>query len=250
MPIRNIVRIDEDKCNGCGKCVNACAEGAIKMIDGKARLVSETYCDGLGACLGSCPQDAITVEKREAEQFDEAAVKEHLDKSANKQTSENTDAAEKPFVCPGMAAMSFSDEQAEDDAADKEVKSQLRQWPVQLHLVNPQAAYFRNADLLLTADCVAFALGDFHNKMLKGRRLAVACPKLDDTGPYLEKLTELIKVNDLQSFTVVRMEVPCCTGLMRLAEQAVQNSGVDIDVKEVVVSLKGDIISSEKVCNA
>lgn len=246
MAVRNIVKIDESKCDGCGLCVTACAEGAIQIIDGKARLVSEIYCDGLGACLGHCPQDAITIEQRDAAEFDEAATHEYLKRlDANKaQPAPQSQPPKKDagFVCPGMRAMQFEKPAVKPTAAvGGDRPSQLAQWPVQLHLVSPMAPYFANAELVLTADCVPFAMADFHEKFLAGRAIAIACPKLDDTGPYVEKLAQLIKHNNLKSITVVHMEVPCCTGLVRIAQQAIALAGVEVPFKDVTISLQGQI---------
>ena len=229
MALRNIVNIDEEKCNGCGKCIDACAEGAIQMIDGKAKLVSEIYCDGLGACLDCCPVDAITVEKREAEEFDEEATQKHLEELKKPQTN---------FVCPGMAMKSF-DKKA---SSTGDTTSQLQQWPVQLKLVSPAAPYFKNSDLLIAADCVAFSMGDFHEKLLKGKTLVIACPKLDDLTGYVDKLTEIIKTNELKSITVAHMQVPCCSGIVRMASQAVQNSGSSLELNDITVSIEGEIL--------
>lgn len=246
MSLRNIVKIDQSKCDGCGLCVTACAEGAIQLINGKAKLVSETYCDGLGACLGHCPQDAITIEQRDAAEFDEAATHEYL-KTLNPPTSPAASAPKQDagFVCPGMRMMQFDKAAAPKpshnaDAQDR--PSQLAQWPVQLHLVSPMAPYFAGAELVLTADCVPFAMADFHEKLLSGRAIAIACPKLDDTGPYVQKLAQLIKHNNLKRLTAVHMEVPCCTGLVRIARQAVAMAGVDVPFEDITISLKGQVI--------
>jgi len=179
MAVRNIVRIDEEKCNGCGQCVNACAEGAIEIVDGKARLISEIYCDGLGACLVECPEGAITIEQREAAEFDEDATQKHL---AQAQKAP----AQSDFLCLGMMAAKLRDSSETAESQGVEVPSQLGQWPVQLKLVSPNAPYFTNADLLLVADCVPFAMGDFHNRFLAGHNIAIGCPKLDDSEFYIE----------------------------------------------------------------
>ena len=221
MVMRNIVKIDEEKCNGCGQCIEACAEGAIEIIDGKAKLVSEIYCDGLGACLGHCPEDAITVEQREVSEFDEQATKAHLAEKKNSQ--EQTD-----FVCPGTMAKNLRDKAEPTESGSVSVPSQLSQWPVQLKLVSPQAPYFTNTDLLLVADCVPFALGDFHNRFLKDHSIVIGCPKLDDSQFYIEKLTEIIRINKLSSLTVIHMEVPCCSGLTHIAKEAIAGSGVKL----------------------
>ncbi|MFA6186532.1 MAG: 4Fe-4S binding protein [Phycisphaerae bacterium] len=234
MTLRNIVKIDEAKCNGCGQCVSACAEGAIKLINGKAKLISETYCDGLGACLGHCPQDAITVEQRDCAQFDEKAVEKHLE---SQKSVCHTSPAEKGFVCPGTAAKQFN----KKDLASGDISSQLSHWPIQLHLVSPNAPFFQNADLLIAADCAAFAMGDFHSKFLKDRSIVIACPKLDDTSPYIDKLAKIIINGNLNSLTVVHMEVPCCFGLTRLVQQAIAASGKDIKFEDITISLDGKV---------
>jgi Fe-S-cluster-containing hydrogenase component 2 len=240
MPRRNIVRIDETKCTGCGLCATACAEGAIQIIDGKARLVSESYCDGLGACLGHCPEGAITIEQREAAVFDEEAVKAHLGPKSPPH-------AEPLFVCPGMAAQQLTRDAApaQNDAA--EVPSQLGQWPVQLKLVSPTAPYFADADLLLVADCVPFAMGDFHRRFLKGRSIAVGCPKLDDVRFYIDKVAQILQANRLRSLTVIHMEVPCCSGLTHVAREAIARSGKPLDFEDVTVSLRGSVIRTETI---
>lgn len=230
---RKIVHIDQEKCNGCGLCVGACHEGAIQMVDGKAKLVSDIYCDGLGDCLGECPVDAITIEEREADGFDPKAVEERL-KTVNKKTTGGG--------CPGMRALSFPEQpdkqEPKEEATDQ--RSELRQWPIQLHLVPVQAPYWQDAELLVAADCVAAAFPNFHSKMLKGKRLIIACPKLDDTRDYTEKLTAIIKHNDIKSISVARMEVPCCGGIVRIAEEALERSGKSIPMNTTVVSLNGE----------
>jgi Fe-S-cluster-containing hydrogenase component 2 len=239
MAVRNIVKIDESKCTGCGLCVTACAEGAIQIINGKARLVSETYCDGLGACLGHCPEGAITVEQREAAEFDEEATKAHLARQAQPAV---------PFACPGLASHNLSDrEPPVDDAEAGAVPSQLSHWPVQLKLVSPTASYFAGSDLLLVADCVPFAMGDFHRRFLKGHSVAVGCPKLDDAGAYVDKLADILRSNTIRSLTVVHMEVPCCSGLTRVAREAILRSGRAIGFEDVTISLRGDVIRSQTV---
>jgi Pyruvate/2-oxoacid:ferredoxin oxidoreductase delta subunit len=239
MAIRNIVKIDEEKCTGCGRCATACAEGAIQIIDGKAKLISDSYCDGLGACLGHCPEDAISVEQREADEFDEAAVQKHL--AVQKE-------AASAFACPGLAAHQF-EPAARAGAVDREggpnVPSELTHWPVQLKLISPTAQCFADADLLLAADCVPVAMADFHRRFLKERSVALGCPKLDDTAPYVDKLAEMLRVNDIRTLTVVHMEVPCCSGLTRLARQAVQRSGKNLVFEDVTVSIRGGVIHSE-----
>ncbi len=237
MATRKIVKIDEDKCTGCGLCVTACAEAAIAIIDGKAKLISEIYCDGLGACLGHCPEDAIIIEERDAEAFDEQATEQHIAKTKAPAPSACT--------CPGMAAQQFTP--GDTDSAEGDVSSQLAQWPVQLNLISPQAAYFSNADLLLVADCVPFAMGDFHSRFLKGSAIAIGCPKLDDTQYYTEKVKTIIDSNDLKSITVIHMEVPCCTGLVQVTRQAILNSSKQMGYRDVTVSIKGQVLLEQDV---
>ena len=240
MAVRNIVKIDEDKCDGCGLCVTACAEGAIEVIDGKAKLVSEIYCDGLGACLGHCPQDAITIEKRDSAEFDEAATNAHL---AAKESAKKPE-EQMPCGCPGTMARQM---EKKGDTADGDVSSQLTQWPVQLTLLSPQAPYFKNADLMPTADCAPFAMGDFHSKLLKGKAIAIRCPKLDDSQGYIEKLAEIIKLNGLQSLTVVHMIVPCCSGLTHIAKEAIRLSGCDMSFTDITIDLDGSVKKTETI---
>ena len=235
--IRSIVQIDEEKCDGCGQCAPACAEGAIQIIDGKARLVGDIYCDGLGACLGECPQGAITMEEREADPFDEAAVQERV--------SQASETAE-PLACgcPGSMVMQIEPQglAPEPDSAQPGT-SALRNWPVQLKLAPTNAPYFQDADLLLVADCVPFAMGDFHARILRGRPVIVGCPKLDDPGFYADKLTQLLKESTVKSLTVVHMEVPCCSGLSHLARVARDASGTDIPLTDLTVGISGEIIA-------
>jgi len=234
--LRKIVGIDEEKCNGCGLCVPACAEGALQIIDGKARLISEKYCDGLGACLGECPQGAITIEEREVNEFDEEAVKRHL-----KEEKHATD--ELPCGCPSAAVTQF-ERQEETEAALRQ-QSMLGHWPVQLTLVPPQAPFLQGADVVLAADCVPFAYAGFHQEFLPGHALLVACPKLDDFEAHQNKLTDILSNSDIRSLTVVHMEVPCCSGLVHLVKQAIAASGKDIPLKEVTIGIRGAIKNSE-----
>ncbi len=241
MSVRNIVKIDEEKCNGCGDCVTSCAEGAIEIIDGKAKLVSEIYCDGLGACLGTCPMDAITIEQRQADDFDEAATEEHLAK-------QKAPAAEEPCGCPGQMAMNLkAPASPADDAPAGDIPSQLGQWPVQMKLVSPNAPYFANADLLFVADCVPFAMADFHGKYLKGKNIAIGCPKLDDADLYIDKLAEIIKANNLNSLTVIHMQVPCCSGLTYIAKRAIEQAAVELPFKDVTIGLHGEVLKTETI---
>ncbi len=237
--LRNIVKIDEEKCTGCGECVIACAEAAIQIVDGKAKLISETYCDGLGACLGECPEGALIIEEREAVEFDEEATEEHVARVKELEKSA-------PTACPGSIAMRLKREAtAAEDAPSEATPSQLTNWPVQLMLVSPTASYFQNADLLLVADCVPFALADFHTRFLSDKPLIIGCPKLDDAGFYVEKMTELLKQSSVKSLTVVHMEVPCCSGLSYIASRAVAASGKDIPVKDITISIQGEVLTRE-----
>lgn len=237
--IRKIVQIDQDKCNGCGLCVPSCAEGAIKMINGKAVLSADNLCDGLGACLGDCPQDAIRIIEREADEFDETEVEKHL--QAIGKVPEPVPGHGHGGGCPGSRAMSFEPKAAPAAAEAGSRQSMLAQWPVQLHLVPTSAPYFQDADLLIAADCVPFAYADFHKDFLAGKAVVIGCPKLDDNQYYLQKLTELFRNSALKSITVMRMEVPCCGGIVMAARQALAASGKDIPFAEVTVGIKGEI---------
>jgi len=240
MVLRNIVKIDEEKCNGCGLCIPACAEGAIQIVDGKARLVKDIYCDGLGACLGKCPQDAITVIQREAKEFDEKAAEEHV-----KRTQAASSACPAPTSCPSVKVMQFKKEPEQKTSMDitEKRKSRLSTWPVQLKLLPPNAPFLKNADLLIAADCVPFAYADFHEDMLKNRVLAVGCPKLDDVTLYRNKLAAIFRTADIRSVTVVNMEVPCCFGLIRLVKEALELSGKSVPLRQETISIKGEKIS-------
>ena len=229
--IRKIIKIDEAKCNGCGACAAACHEGAIEMIDGKARLTREDYCDGLGDCLPACPVDAITFEEREAPAYDHAAV---LAAKANKDASA-------PCGCPGSQSVAIHHGECSCETAAKPVSSQLSQWPVQIKLVPVNAPYFNGADLLVAADCTAFAYGNFHNDFIRGRITLVGCPKLDGVN-YAENLTAIISENDIRSLTVVRMDVPCCGGIELAAKKALQASGKFIPWQIVTISRDGRIL--------
>ena len=235
---RKIIKIDEEKCNGCGLCVPACAEGAIQIIDGKARLVKEEYCDGLGACLGECPQDALIIEEREAEKFDEEAVEIHLS-SLGKSAS-----AHHHVECPSAMALHLKrDTDAGDDETHKEgvhVPSQLQNWPVQITLVPPNAPYFENAELLIAADCVPFAYANFHQELLKDKIVIVGCPKLDDFGMYQEKFAQIFQRSNIASITIAHMEVPCCFGLSYIVQEALSASGKNIPLHEITIGINGD----------
>jgi Pyruvate/2-oxoacid:ferredoxin oxidoreductase delta subunit len=252
---RKVVKIDEEKCNGCGLCMIACAEGALQIVDGKAKLISDKYCDGLGACLGECPQGAITVEERDAEEFDEKAVEHHLEQKRHAEDK-------LPCGCPSTTVVQF-EKQAEEklpcgcssatvtqfqkqeagkgvDANEVRQESKLGHWPVQLTLVPPTAPFLQGADLVLIADCVPFAYANFHQDFLKDHAVLVACPKLDDFPAHQAKLTEILRKAQLNSLTVVHMEVPCCAGLVHMAKQAIAASGKDIPFEEITISVRGE----------
>jgi NAD-dependent dihydropyrimidine dehydrogenase PreA subunit len=240
---RVVVEIDESRCDGCGECVPSCAEGAIQMVDGKARLVGDALCDGLGACLGECPQGAIRVIEREAAAFDEAAVKLHLAAvPAPRRSLSVLQAAPDAAAggCPGARSVERLPVRAAQPGSAAPAPSQLSHWPVQLGLVSPRAPWLAGADLLLAADCVPFAYADFHRDLLAGRRVLVGCPKLDDVQAYAEKLAELFRESRPRSLTVARMEVPCCGGIVWAAREAVCLSGVPLPVSEVTVAVSGE----------
>lgn len=275
---RKIIKIDEEKCNGCGLCIPNCPEGALQIIDGKARLISDLFCDGLGACIGHCPEGAITIEEREAEPYDEKKVMENIVKQGKnvikahlehlKEHGEteylrqavnllkekgiavpNLEEAHSmthghshgTMECPGSKVMEFrqKEEAAKDVPAFKGI-SQLRQWPVQIMLVPPFAPYLQDADLLIAADCVPFAYADFHQDLLKGKVLLIGCPKLDDIGFYNEKFVQILENNNIKSITCAHMEVPCCFGLVNAVESAIAESGKDIPFEDVNISIRGE----------
>ncbi len=290
---RQIITIDEERCTGCGECIPGCPEGALQVIDGKARLVSDLFCDGLGACIGHCPTGAMTIESREAEPYDEKRVMREsivkgganviaahlrhlidhgqseyvklaleylesegipnpLDVEAPSRSLSSHVHAAHTGGCPGSRMVDFG-AQAAPAAAETlqpaaKVGSALRQWPIQLHLVSPQAPYFQGSDLLLAADCAAFAVGDFHGSFMQGKSLAIACPKLDsEMHIYVEKLAAMIELSKINTITVVIMEVPCCGGLMAIVAEALQKASRKVPVKKVVISLRGETLSEEWV---
>lgn len=287
--IREIVTIDEELCNGCGECVPACHEGALQIIDGKARLVSDLMCDGLGACLGHCPVGAITVEKREAEPYNETKVmeimvekgkntviahmkhlKEHNETSFLKEAvhflkrnADNLSFNIKEIIsevhssdqhhqytgggCPGSRTMSFEPKGLSVDSNNMVLgQSELRQWPVQMHLINPQAGYFQNADVVIAADCVAFSLGNFHQKYLRGKSLAIACPKLDSgQDVYIRKIRDLIDDAKVNTLNVMIMQVPCCGGLLQMVQSAASQASRKVPVKLTVVGIDGEILKED-----
>ncbi len=237
MAVREMVKIDEEKCDGCGLCVPSCAEGAIQIIDGKAKLVSDNLCDGLGACLGDCPQGAITIEKRDADEYDEAAVEKRLQEIGRAPVAHS---APVTGGCPSAQVKTLQPESSAENVAGRR-PTELRQWPVQLHLVPPTAPFLQGADLLMAADCVPFAYADFHKDFLQGKALLIACPKLDDGQAYIEKLTQMFAQGGIKSLTVAIMEVPCCSGLVAIIRSALANSGADIPLEIVTVGIGGEI---------
>jgi len=246
---RKIVKIDEDKCNGCGLCVPSCAEGAIAIIDGKARLVSETYCDGLGACLGECPQDAISIEERQAEAFDEEAVEQHLS-SQTKTTAGPASRAQAAAHsgCPGARMMNLAAPVGAAAAAPvaAPASSALTHWPVKLHLVPPPAPFLADADLMLVADCVPVASAEFHRSLLPGHAVVIGCPKFDENPQWsTDKLALILREGGVRSLTVVHMEVPCCFGYWRMGQAAWRDAGASIPLRQVIVSLRGVVKSSQ-----
>ena len=257
MPVREVIEIDEKLCDGCGDCVTACAEGAIAIIDGKARLISDVYCDGLGACLGHCPQGALKVIHREAEEFDEQVVEDRLARLREKSVAapappQLSVVSPQPMMggggCPGSRAQMHQPSTPVASAACEGPSSQLRHWPVQLHLVPPTAPFFQNQDVLLAADCVAFAVGDFHQRFLAGSSLAIACPKLDSNQEiYLQKLVAMIDEAEIRSLKVMVMEVPCCSGLVRLVEEALRRAKRDLPVECFVVGTQGHILGEYRI---
>src|SRR5271157_514012 len=279
---RNIITVDQEKCTGCGLCIPNCPEGAIRIIDGKARLVSDLMCDGLGACLGHCPEAAITIEEREAVEYDErnvmanivkqgaAAISAHLvhlkehnqtgyyDQAIGYLKENNIpipEEKEKSSMhdalhagCPGSRSMTFEKKEAQAAQPTVNQASQLTHWPVQMHLLSPAAPHFRKSDFLLAADCTAFALGTFHGDFLKGKTLGIACPKLDDGKEiYIEKIKALIDEAQINTVTVIIMQVPCCGGLLNLAKEAASQATHKVPIKCITVGLEGDILKEEWV---
>ncbi len=275
---REIITIDEEKCTGCELCIPNCPEGAIQIIDGKARLISDLFCDGLGACIGHCPEGAITIEKREAEPYDEKKVMENIIKQGENVIRAHLkhlkDHGEQQYLdeaievlkeknvevppveseqqihsgCPGAKAMTFSTAGESVETAGEKRRSELTHWPVQLHLIPPIAPHFQGRDILLSADCVAYSVGDFHRDFLKGKAVTIACPKLDDgQDVYLDKLVALIDTVKINTLTVMTMEVPCCGGLVNLAGQAAAAASRKIPIKSIVISIQGEILSEEWV---
>jgi len=270
--LRKIIQIDDEKCNGCGLCIPDCPEGALQIIDNKARLVSDLFCDGLGACIGHCPRGAISVIEREAEAYNEEIVmrekiipkgentiKAHLKHLKDHNESEylktalkvleeagisiELDEEEESCGCAGMCPGTIAQEISKDDEdISASVPSQLRQWPVEMHLLNPAAQYFKNADLLVAADCTAFSYGDFHKDFIKGRVVIIFCPKLDHAyDEYVAKMSAIFERNDIKSVTIARMEVPCCGGTTAIVQEALKQSGKNIPLDIKVISIEGEI---------
>ncbi|MCU0461175.1 MAG: 4Fe-4S binding protein [Bacteroidales bacterium] len=244
---RDILKIDEDLCNGCGLCVPNCHEGALQVIDGKVRLVSELMCDGLGACIGHCPEGAITIENREAEPYNETKVMDQMVSKGKNTIIAHSHSA--PGGCPGSRERVIErPEQTNSSTVTSDQPSELKQWPVQMHLLNPNAPYLRDADLLLAADCVAFSMGNFHSRHLKGRSLAIACPKLDQgIDVYVEKLTAMIDIARVNTITVMMMEVPCCGGLLQMVKAALEKASRKVPVKQMIVGIAGNVLKEEWV---
>ncbi len=268
MAKRKIVRIDEDKCNGCGNCITGCAEGALRLVDGKARLVKEQFCDGFGDCIGTCPTGALTIEEREADAYDEQATKAHLRTTQGEEAVRRMEAANAEHEakahaappappaggCPGMR-MRMPEKTAKPQPATRNaavpghvIASGLQQWPVQLHLVQPGAPFFRDRELVVLGTCGPVASADIHWRFLRGRSVVVACPKLDRTEPYADKLGAILRDATIPKVIVVRMAVPCCGGLTAIVRQAAAASGrTDLEVEEVTIGLDGDILGSETI---
>lgn len=244
---RNIVSIDESKCNGCGLCADACHEGAIEIVNGKARLISDEYCDGLGDCLPECPEGAIEIIEREAVAYDEEKVQKKIEEKKRAE-EDKLDMKQEPLACgcPGSAARMIQRktvEKKETPVVEEESRqSELRQWPVQLNLVNSRAGYFNNADLLVAADCTAYAYADFHKDFIKGRITVIGCPKLDDVDYYKDKLCDILANNNIKSITVVRMQVPCCGGIVKAVKTAMLETQVIVPYNEVIITPDGSIL--------
>ncbi len=253
---RKIIQIDEEKCNGCGACTTVCAEAALEIVDGKAKLIKDFFCDGMGACLDVCPVDALKVVEKESEEYNVEKTTEHVRKTRGeeavkdvhgfqKKNEKEIEGAPMACGCPGTMMRDFSDSKTapSTESASMNAKSELEQWPIQLHLITPAAPYFKNADLLVAADCVPFTFANFHSKFLKGKKLIMFCPKLDaDQETYVEKLAELFKTQNIKTVTMVKMEVPCCGGVEHIVTSALNKAGVNVIIKEYTISLRGDIM--------
>ncbi|MFW6052715.1 MAG: ATP-binding protein [Desulfosalsimonas sp.] len=246
--LRKIIEIDEDLCDGCGQCVPACAEGAIQIIDGKARVVSENLCDGLGACLGECPTGALKIVEREAEEFDEEAVEKHLENQQKSETATSGQNSGLACGCPSEQVRIFSrpENNVRTQGKGKQQASALSHWPVQIRLVPAKAKFLKEADLLVLADCVAVAYPGLHDDLLNGRAVMMGCPKFDDIDAYVAKFTDIFKQAGIRSVTTVIMEVPCCSGLPQLVDKAMAKAGVQIPHKVTVVSTQGKILEERR----
>jgi Fe-S-cluster-containing hydrogenase component 2 len=246
---RKIIEIDEERCDGCGQCVPACAEGAIEIVDGKARLVAEKFCDGLGACLGECPNDALRIVEREVEEFDEEAVEEHLKSQEGASREQKATLA---CGCPSAQVQSFSTltacAQANEPATHRPAAaSALSHWPVQIRLVPPTAPFLKGADLLVVADCTPVAYPRFHEDFLEGKVVMVGCPKFDETEPYIQKFADIFRVAGIRSVTVVVMEVPCCQGLPMIVQKGMETAGVKVPLQKVVIGTRGQILETRQL---
>lgn len=243
---RKIIEIDENLCDGCGQCIISCAEGALQLVDGKARLIAERYCDGLGACLGECPTGALTVIEREADDFDEEAVEHHLE---SMQEAEKTEARTLSCGCPSTQVQTFGPPQAAGaaDMGTERHASALTHWPVQIRLVPPTAPFLKNASLLIAADCTAFSYPDFHRDFIAGKVVMVGCPKFDDAQAYVEKFAEIFSRVPIKDVTVVVMEVPCCSGLPLMVKRGMELAGKTIPTERVVISSRGEVLKTEKL---
>ena len=258
--VREIIEIDEERCDGCGNCVPSCAEGALKIVDGKARVIAEIYCDGLGACLGECPVGALKIVEREAEAFDEEAVEEHLAVQEQEQREKVQPVPAFSGGCPSARLQSFAPpepsaasaspaDRIRADAADC-TQSALSHWPVQIMLVPPTAPFLKGADLLVLADCVAVAFPTLHRDFIKGKAVMMGCPKLDNAQHYIEKFAQICKESGIKSITSVIMEVPCCGGLPMIVKKGMQLAGVEIPMEELIISTRGQILQRKKVLAA
>jgi NAD-dependent dihydropyrimidine dehydrogenase PreA subunit len=250
---RKIIQIDEDLCTGCGSCVVACAEAALEIIDGKAKVVNDVFCDGLGACIGECPEGALEIIEREALEFDEEAVEKRLESLSHNESVETKQVRQivaehaHQCGCPSAQTMNFNEPEIQTEVTGK-IPSALRQWPVQMHLINPSTPYYQGADVLLSADCVGFSYGDFHRDFLKQKSLAIACPKLDQGKEiYIEKIKSLIDDAKINTLTVAIMEVPCCSGLLALAQEGAKRANRKVPIKFIVVGIQGNILKEEWV---
>jgi len=246
--VRKIIEIDDELCDGCGLCVPACAEGALQIVDGKARLIADKYCDGLGACLGDCPNDAIKTIEREADHFDEEAVEELLKSQAQEEKPVEMTL---PCGCPSAQVQSFMSQltggEEKMPVSRPATGSALSHWPVQISLVPPTAPFLKGADLLIAADCTPFVYPNFHQEFLKGKAVMVGCPKFDDVESYIQKFTEIFQKADIKSIHVVVIEVPCCQGLPMIVQKALKLSGKTIPTEQVVISTRGEILKKEKL---